>query len=159
MTNGKLMGIAVDLSPNYYKYLQPYRLLHPNSSFGLPGRSNTNTNTNTTPSPPNPQSYQSTSKYITITSSQRIDETWAKTDSRVSTQELFSTTYRRWGRVRFITGVDDNDCDDKDFKFFHREDFVTLYFCQQLSEPWGNNKTAGGVHVQLHSCWAGDIQN
>ena len=69
MTDDKLMGIAVDLSPNYYKYLEPYRLLHPNSSFGLPGRSTTNTNTNintytnTTPSPPNPQSYQSTAHH------------------------------------------------------------------------------------------------
>ena len=45
MTDGKLMGMGVDLSPNYYKYLEPYRILHPNSSFGLPGRSNTNTKT------------------------------------------------------------------------------------------------------------------
>jgi len=38
VTDGKLMGMGVDLSPNYYKYLEPYRILHPNSSFGLPGR-------------------------------------------------------------------------------------------------------------------------
>ena len=46
VTNGKLMGIAVDLSPNYYKYLEPYRILHPESRFGLPGRLNANTNKN-----------------------------------------------------------------------------------------------------------------
>ena len=38
VADGKLMGIAVDLSPNYYNYLEPYRRLHPSSRFGLPGR-------------------------------------------------------------------------------------------------------------------------
>ena len=39
MTDGKLIGIAVDLSPNYYKGLESYRRLHPESRAGLPGRS------------------------------------------------------------------------------------------------------------------------
>jgi len=38
VAGGRLMGIAVDLSPNYYNYLEPYRRLHPSSRFGLPGR-------------------------------------------------------------------------------------------------------------------------
>ena len=38
LTNGKLMGIGLDLSPNYYVQLSKYRKLNTDSKLGFAGR-------------------------------------------------------------------------------------------------------------------------
>ena len=37
MTNGKLIGLGLDLSPNYYIQLTKYRIFNPDSEVGFPG--------------------------------------------------------------------------------------------------------------------------